>query len=144
MSRIYNTYIPKFIVNLYRENEDISTVTTRYFSENGDVYTLDTRTISPNVLQTEQSINELQPEVSTKYPFKVATPIQPDGATLIYSPSVNTQPTASQHYYAPVYFERIQPAVIRNIINTFTELEAISITQEDIIATGTDSEGFTE
>lgn len=122
MNNIFDTYIPKFIVNLNRENEDIITVQTRYFSEEGDVFILDTRTVSPSVLQTVQSINELEPEVSTTYPFKVVTPVQEDGSTLIYTPSVNTEPTASQNYYAPIYFERINSQVIYNLEKEFTEL----------------------
>lgn len=126
MSNIFDTYVPKFIVNLNRENEDIVTVETRYFSEEGDVYTLDLRTVAPNVLQTVQSLGELEPEVSTTYPFKVVTPIQEDGSTLIYTPSINTIPTASQHYYAPIYFERINPLIIYNLDKSFTELDGLS------------------
>jgi len=138
MSNIFDSYIQKFIVNLNRDNEDIITVSTRYFSPEGDVYTLDTRTVAPNVLQTTQSLNELQPEVSTKYPFKVVTPVLEDGSTLIYSPSVNTQPTASQHYYAPVYFERIQPIIIRNLNNSFSELTVQGATEEELELLGSE------
>ena len=122
MLNILNSYIPKFLVDLKKNNEDIIIVSSSYFSLNGDVYELDTRTLSPNLVQTTQSIQELQPEISTIYPFKIITPLDFDGSTILQSPSMTTQPTASQGYYAPIYFERYNPDVIRNIDTTFNEL----------------------
>lgn len=121
-ANILNSYIPKFLVDLTRENEDIITVSTRYFSVDGDIYTLDKRTISPVLIQTTQSLQELRPEVSNVYPFAIVTPIEFDGSTLIMSPSVTSQPTASQNYYTPIYFERYNSDVILNIDKTFSEL----------------------
>jgi hypothetical protein len=123
MSNTFNTYIPKFLVNVNRENEDIIFVSSSNFSALGDVYTLDKRAISPNVIQTTQSLNELQPEVSSVYPFKVVTPVDIDGSTIILTPTIENVPTASQHYYAPVYFERYRPSVILSLDKTFTELD---------------------
>jgi len=122
MLNILNSYIPKFLVDLKKNNEDIITVTTQYFSTAGDVYELDTRTVSPNLIQTTQSLQELQPETSDVYPFKIVTPLDFDGSTLLISPSVNAHPTASQGYYAPIYFERYNMDVVRNIDTAFTEL----------------------
>jgi len=122
MLNIFNSYIPKFLVDLKKDNEDIIIVSSSYFSPEGDVYELDTRTLSPNLLQTTQSLQELQPEISTVYPFKIVTPLDFDGSTMIQSPSMTTQPTASQGYYAPIYFERYNPDVVRNIDTQFTEL----------------------
>jgi hypothetical protein len=122
MLNILDSYIPKFLVDLQKNNDDIITVNTRYFSAAGDVYELDKRTVSPVLIQTTQSLQELQPEISNVYPFKIVTPLDFDGATLIISPSVNTHPTASQGYYAPIYFERYNMDVVNNIDTTFTEL----------------------
>ena len=94
---ILNSYIPKYLVELQRANEDIITVRTNYFSPQGDVYELERRAISPVLIQTTQSLQELQPITSNVYPFAIVTPIDFDGATLIISPSVTTPPTASQH-----------------------------------------------
>lgn len=122
MTNIFKSYIPKFLVNLAKTNDDIITVTTKYFSPSEDVYELDTRTVSPVLVQTTQSLQELQPELSNVYPFKIVTPLDYDGATMIQSPGVNTVPTASQGYYAPIYFERYNQDVVRNIDTTFNEL----------------------
>ena len=122
MRNILNSYIPKFLVDLKKNNEDIIIVSSSYFSPSGDVYELDTRTLSPNLVQTTQSLQELQPEVSVVYPFKIITPLDFDGSTILQSPSMTTQPTASQGYYAPIYFERYNSDVIRNIDTQFTEL----------------------
>jgi hypothetical protein len=122
MLNILNSYIPKFLVDLKKKNEEIITVTTQYFSPEGDKYELDIRTLSPNLIQTTQSLKELQPEISTVYPFKIVTPLDFDGSTILQSPSMTTRPTASQGYYAPIYFERYNANVIRNIDMRFTEL----------------------
>ena len=122
MLNILNSYIPKFLVDLKKNNEDIITVATKYFSPEGDVYELDVRTLAPNLIQTTQSLQELRPEISTVYPFKIITPLDFDGSTILQSPSMTTEPTASQGYYAPIYFERYNADVIRNIDTRFTEL----------------------
>ena len=122
MINILNSYIPKFIVDLNRNNDDIITVRTNYLSPEGDVYELDTRTISPVLIQTTQSLQELQPEISTVYPFKIVTPLDPDGSTVLLSPTINSLPTASQGYYVPIYFERYRAEFVENIDRSFTEL----------------------
>lgn len=116
------SYIPKFLVDLNRNNDDIITVSTDYFSSQGDVYQLDKRTVSPSVILTTQSLQELQPEVSTVYPFKIVPPKDIDGSTIILSPSIDTFPTASQNYYAAVYFERYNMDVMKLLDKSFTEL----------------------
>jgi len=122
MTDILQSYIPKFFVNLKRDNEDVITVSTQYFSPEGDVYELDKRTISPSVIQTTQSLAELNPEVSNVYPFKIVPPKDVDGSTIILSPSIETFPTASQNYYIPVYFERYNQQVVTLIDKEFREL----------------------
>lgn len=122
MINILDSYIPKFLVELNRNNDDLITVTTRYLSTDGDVYELDRRAISPVMVQTTQSIQELQPEISNVYPFKIVTPIDPDGSTVILSPTIEAIPTASQGYYVPIYFERYRNEIVENINRTFTEL----------------------
>lgn len=128
-SNILNSYIPKILVELNRNNDDVITVSTNYLSPKGDVYTLDRETISPILLQTTQSLQELQPEISIKYPFKIVTPLDYDGSTIVISPSVETQPTASQGYYVPIYFERYVPEILALINSDFTELTV----QESVI-----------
>lgn len=123
MTNILDTYIPKFLVTLKnKENNDLIFVSSSNFSANGDVYVLDTRTVSPNVIATEQSLNDLQPDVSDVYPFKIVTPIDTDGSTIVYTPTLENPPTASQHYYAPLYFERYKAGVVNAINRQFTEL----------------------
>ena len=115
------------MVNLKKNNEDIITVSTKNFSSDGDVFTIDTRVVSPSVIQTTQSLQELQPEISYTYPFKIVTPVDYDGATIIISPSINTAPTASQGYYVPIYFERYNLDVVNNIDKQFTELTILTV-----------------
>jgi len=122
MTDILQTFIPKFVLNAQRDNDDVITVTTRYFSPEGDVYELDKRTISPNVIQTTQSLSELKPEVSEIYPFKIVPPKDFDGSTLLQTPGIGTFPTASQNYYAAVYYERYNDTIMRQISKQFTEL----------------------
>lgn len=124
MNKTLDTYISKVLVDLNRNNEDIVTVRTKYFSLQGDIYELDRRTISPVLIQTTQSLQELRPELSDTYPFKIVTPIDYDGSTIILSAGVETAPTASQGYYVPIYFERYNQEVLRNIDTTFTELSS--------------------
>jgi len=122
MSNILNSFIPKYLIDLNRNSEDIITVSTKYFSPNGDIYELDKRTVAPVMVQTTQSLEELRPEVSDVYPFKIVTPLDFDGSTLILTPSIETQPTASQGYYVPIYFERFNPTILNAIDRSFNEL----------------------
>lgn len=129
------SYIPKFLVDLNRNNEDIIAVSTNYFSPDGDVYQLDKRTVSPSVILTTQSLQELQVETSTVYPFKIVPPKDIDGSTIILSPSIDTAPTASQNYYTSIYFERYNTDVIQQLNKQFTELTEVPPDgiQEDLI-----------
>jgi hypothetical protein len=122
MINILNSYIPKFLVELNRNNDDIITVTTNYLSPEGDIYELDKRSVNPILVQTTQSLQELRPELSSAYPFKIVTPIDVDGSTVIVSATPQTIPTASQGYYVPIYFERFQRNFVENINKEFTEL----------------------
>jgi hypothetical protein len=74
------------------------------------------------MVQTTQSLEELRPEISDVYPFKIVTPLDFDGSTLILTPSIETQPTASQGYYVPIYFERFNPTILNVIDRSFNEL----------------------
>lgn len=131
MTNPLNSFIPKFLVALKKNNDDIITVSTQNFSEEGDVFTVDTRVVSPSIIQTTQSLQELQPEISYTYPFKTVTPLDYDGSTIIISPSITAQPTSSQGYYVPLYFERYNRDVMRNIDKTFRELSTGSISNLD-------------
>lgn len=121
-NNLFSNYIPKFVVELNRANEDVRFVSTSYFDANGDVYEFDARTINPLIIQTTQSLQELRPEVSTTFPFKIVIPLDVDGANVLQVPTAFGPPTASQHYYAPIYFERYTPDIIRLIDKNFTEL----------------------
>jgi hypothetical protein len=123
MNNILDSYIPKFLIDVNSSNNDIIFVSSSNFSPEGDVFELDLRTVSPNVIQTTASLNELQPETSTEYPFKIVTPLDVDGSTVVLSPrNSETPPTASQHYYAPLYFERFNQDFLRKVDKSFTEL----------------------
>ena len=131
MTSVLESFIPKFLVSLNKLNDDVTTLSTRNLSEDGDIYTIDRRVFTPSVVQTTQSLQELQPEISYTYPYKIVTPLDYDGSTIILSPSITTQPTASQGYYAPAYFERYNPDILRNLDKTFTELTVISPALEE-------------
>lgn len=122
MANILQSYIPKFIIDINRHNDDVITVSTKHFSPEGDVYVVDKRTVSPSVIQSEQDFEDLKPEISTVYPFKVVTPQDYDGSTVMLSPSSNTIPSASQNYYVPVWFERYEQQIVSSINTAFTEL----------------------
>lgn len=126
----FQSYIPRFLVNLNRDNGSVINVSTRYFSPEGDVYLLDKRTVSQTVIQTTQSLQELRPEVSDVYPFAIVPPKDADGSTILESPSVQTFPTASQLYYAPIVFERYQQSVMASINKTFTELTLTPVLED--------------
>lgn len=135
MIDIFNSYVPKFIVNLQTNNEDITYVSSSYLSAEGDVYKLDKRILTPILTQTTQSLQELKPETSDMYPFKIVTPIDVDGSTVILSPSVTAEPTASQGYYTPIYFERYQIDFLRNIDKTFSELTTGNVESAAVVST---------
>jgi hypothetical protein len=122
MNSIFNSYLPKFLADINKKNNDVIIVSSSYFSANGDVYVVDTRILSASVVQTAESLKELEPEISNVYPYKIVPPTDIDGSTVILSPSIDTNPTASQNYYTPIYFERYNPAIIKLINTQFTEL----------------------
>jgi len=130
---LFTNYIPKFIVELNRSNEDITFVSTSYFDANGDVYILDKRAVNPTIIQTTQSLQELQPEVSEVYPFKIVVPLDPDNVNVLRIPTAESTPTASQHYYAPIYFERYNPEVLTRIEKSFTELTSVLDEPADVV-----------
>ena len=122
MNSIFNSYLPKFLADINEKNNDVIIVSASYFSPQGDIYVLDTRVLSPSVIQTTQSLQELQPEISNVYPYKIVPPTDIDGSTVILSPTIDTNPTASQNYYTPIYFERYDPTIIKLLNTQFTEL----------------------
>jgi hypothetical protein len=138
-NNLFDNYIKKFLIQVDQQNDDVLYVSSSYFSVERDVYVVDRALISPSVIQTTQSLQQLQFETSDVYPYKIITPVI-DGATVIYSPGVETEPTASQFYYAPVYFERYSPEVIANIDRTFNELLVEPIGEEIEETVGIDIE----
>lgn len=131
MANILQTYISKIFVNQNTNNNDVTKITTEFLSPEGDVFTLETRAISPIVIQTTSSVNELQPEVSDSYPFKIVTPTDLDGSTILLSPNAQTIVTASQNYYSPIYFERYRKDVLDLIDRQFNELQVYDSGEED-------------
>lgn len=125
MANILQTYISKVIIGQNTNNDDVVQISTQFLSPEGDVFTLDTRAISPSVIQTTASVQELQPEVSVVYPYKIVTPTDIDGSTIIISPSVQSPVTASQNYYTPIYFERYNQEILQLIDRRFTELTVV-------------------
>lgn len=131
MIKVTSNYIPKFFVALNKDNEDIIVVSSSVLTPERDVFTVDKRLISPSVIPTNQSLKDLQPEVSEVYPFKIVTPVDEyDGSTIIITPGVNTFPSASQGYYTPIYFERYKKEVVNNLDKRFTELSATLPTED--------------
>jgi len=127
---IFQSYISKVFINVNTGNDDVVKITTQKFSRDGDVFELDRRVISPSLIETEKSLEELKPEVSNVFPFKVVTPKDSDGSVVILSPTTETEVTASQNYYTPIYFERYNLDVLRQLDKDFTELSAIPETEE--------------
>jgi len=120
---ILRGYISKVFIDTKTSNDDVITVTTKKFSPTEEIFELDRRVISPSVLQTEKNLEELEPEVSDVYPFAVVPPEDPNGKTILYSPTIENEVTASQNYYVPVYFERYDLDILREINREFEELE---------------------
>jgi hypothetical protein len=129
-------YISKLYINSKKANNDVITVTTKKFSSNGDIFEVDVRVISPSVVQTESSLAELKPEVSQVYPFKIVPPTDQTGRVIIQVPTLNTEVTASQNYYVPVYFERYNLDILREIDKEFVELTLPEEEGENIIESG--------
>lgn len=129
MSNFLDSFVPKYLVTVNKKNEEIITVSTKNLSADGDTFIVDTRVLVPSVIETTQSLQELQPEVSDVYPYKIVTPVDYDGATILISPSISTQPTASQGYYVATYFERYNLDIVKNIDKNFVEL-SVELVQE--------------
>lgn len=126
MADIFQSYISKVFVESQTENSDVVTIDTNFLSPEGDTFILERKVLSPNLIETTSSLNQLQPEVSTVYPYKSVPPREKDGSVLLYSRTIDTPVTASQNYYVPIYFERYDPEVLRNIDKEFTELVNIN------------------
>jgi hypothetical protein len=132
MDKAFQSYISKVLVDVNRNNDDIIKVETEYLSSEGDVFVVDKRTVSPVMIPTTSSIQELQPEVSTSYPYKIVTPLDIDSSTVVLSPTIDTPVTASQNYYVPVYFELYKKEVLEAINKEFFELEG-PVVEEPIV-----------
>lgn len=133
MANIKSNYISKVLVNTTVKNDDVVTIDTKYLSPQGDVFELRKELIEPSVIQTDVSLKQLQPEVSTTYPYKIVVPIDPiDSASILRSPTLSTASmvTASQNYYTPVYFERYKPEILNALDKGFFELTVNSVTVE--------------
>jgi hypothetical protein len=126
MANSFDTYLPRFLVERRAKNNDVVTVTSQYIFGN-NIYELDQRVIDPKVVQTEESLIELKPEVSAIYPYKIVLPTEEDGATLLLSRTINTPVTASQNYYIPLYFERYNIDIMRAINKDFEEFPPVEI-----------------
>lgn len=141
MISVLQGYIPRFIVGLQRKNDDLIFVSASYLSREGDIYQLDKRTVSStSLIFTTQSFNELSFETSDVYPFAIVPPKDFDGTTIIQSPSLETVPTASQNYYAPIYFERYTEDVMRSIDKSFSDV--VTLTPTNITLGLTKESGF--
>ena len=90
MASIFQSYISKVFIQTNTDNDDVVTISTQFLSPEGDVFTLDRRTLSPNIIKTTGSLEELKPEVSDIYPFKISTPILQDGSTEILSQTISS------------------------------------------------------
>jgi hypothetical protein len=130
MTDVFNTYLPRFLADRKKDNNDIVTITSQYL-ENNNIYEIDQRVIEPNVVQTEESLIDLKPEVSSVYPYKIVLPTEEDGATLLLSRTINTPVTASQNYYIPLYFERYNVDIMRAINKDFEEFVDVVLPEEE-------------
>lgn len=122
MSNKNITYISKVITSLFKQNEDVITIQTETLSPEGDTFIVDNRVLTVSALVTTSSLNELTPEISETFPYKIVTPKLSNGHTLILSPNTAVFPTASQNYYMATKFDRYNPTVIRSIDREFQEL----------------------
>jgi hypothetical protein len=133
MSNFTVNYISVALADAKKTNPNAIIVETDYI-EDGKTFTLAKRAIPQNALISSLTDDtNLIYETSESYPYKVVTPKDESGATIIYSPDIDTFVTASQNYYAKLKFERYQESILRSIDKTFLELEP---PEED-----TDSEG---
>lgn len=125
LSNIYVTTQTDFTENI--EIYDVS------FSEAGDFFTLDVdalRRLQTQSIGNIESHSELDPDTINgeyTYPYKVKVPKLIDSSSLIYVPGVDTFPTASQYYYAPIVFDRYNPVIMRGINKNFEQLTVDTI-----------------
>ena len=119
---IFQSYISKVFIESQTQNSDVVIIETNFLSPGGDSFTLERRVLEPVLLETTSSINELRPEISNQYPFKTVPSRDTDGSVILYSRTIDTPVTASQNYYAPIYFERYTPEILQRIDKNFTEL----------------------
>lgn len=121
-NNIFRSSVNKVIISNDIANTDVVKIQTNVLSPEGDVFTVDTRLIQPSYIQTTGSSQQYQPEVSSVYPYKIETPRDVDGATILLSPDIDIPVTASQNYYTKLYYERYNLDVLRLLDKAFTEL----------------------
>ena len=122
MADIFQSYISKVFIQSQTQNSDIVTIETNFLSPEGDTFILERKVLNPSLIETTSSLNQLEPEISDLYPFKIVPPRDDDGSVILYSRTIDTPVTASQNYYVPIYFERYEPEILQNIDREFTEL----------------------
>lgn len=121
MIDIMNVVIPKKIVTVDYTNADLKIVSSSYTAPDGTPSIRQKTVVKPDMKKLTIEDKSLHLDVSNNYPFKIVTLVTEDSASLIYSPSLQTYPTASQSYYAPLYAERFTPEFILAITREFTE-----------------------
>jgi hypothetical protein len=123
MSNYTVSYISIALADAKKTNPNAIIVETDYI-EDGKTFTLAKGAIPQNALisASTDDINLIY-ETSQIYPYKVVTPKDESGATIIYSPNIQTFVTASQNYYTKLKFERYQQSILRSIDKSFLELE---------------------
>jgi hypothetical protein len=119
---ILRNSLNKVIISSDVANSDMIKVSTSVLSSNGDVYEVDTRLLTPSLVQTSREVAELNPEVSTSYPYKVIVDRDSSGVVQLYVPDIDIPVTASQNYYVPLYYERYSVPILRVLDRQFTEL----------------------
>jgi hypothetical protein len=123
MTNFRTSYISIALADAKKTNPNAIIVETDYI-ENGKTFTLAKRAIPQNaVISSSTDDVNLIYETSESYPYKVVTPQDDSGATIIYSPNIQTAVTASQNYYTRMKFERYQESILRSIDKAFLELE---------------------
>lgn len=128
MAEVFSSYVSKVQASARLNSGDVLFVSSSNLSVDEfstgptDVFKIDKRTIPTSITQTTQSLNDLRPEISTTYPYKIVPPLDFDSASIILSPTIETPVTASQNYYVPVYFERYNRSILQIIDKEFKQL----------------------
>lgn len=112
MIDIMNVTIPKKIVSVLYNNSDLKIVSSSVGQKT---------IITPDLKKLTDKDKSLQLDISQNYPFKIVTLVTEDSSSLIYSPSLQTSPTASQSYYVPLYAERYVSGFILALTREFSE-----------------------